>query len=146
MVWGNGLVPTPSRVRAAVSGRSSRLWWTVQDGLAQVRRRLPEGSVGLTFDDGPQPGSTDRILDVLAELGVRGTFFCVGRNARAHPELVRRIRAEGHAVGSHSLSHPHPRDTELRHICRDDEPCPRCSAPTRSCSVPRTATSDRPAP
>jgi peptidoglycan/xylan/chitin deacetylase (PgdA/CDA1 family) len=119
VVWGNGLVPAPSRVRTALSGRSSRLWWRVQDGIAQVRRRLPEGSVGLTFDDGPQPGSTDRILDVLAELGVRGTFFCVGRNVRAHPELVRRIRAEGHAVGSHSLSHPHPRDTELRELQRD---------------------------
>ncbi|MBM7804166.1 peptidoglycan/xylan/chitin deacetylase (PgdA/CDA1 family) [Geodermatophilus bullaregiensis] len=91
--------------------RSSRLRWRAEDSVAQVHRRAPEGSVALTFDDGPHPGSTDRILEVLSELDVRATFFCVGRNARAHPHLVRGIRAEGHAVGSHSLTHPHPRET-----------------------------------
>ncbi|MGY1679570.1 polysaccharide deacetylase family protein [Geodermatophilus sp. SYSU D01176] len=99
------------RVPAAVSARAEEWQWRGKDRVAQVRRRVPEGCVGLTFDDGPQPGSTDRILDVLAELGVRVTFFCVGRNARAHPELVHRIRAGGHAVGSHSMTHPLPWET-----------------------------------
>ncbi|MDK3256754.1 polysaccharide deacetylase family protein [Blastococcus capsensis] len=110
---------TPARLSAAVTTRGTRALWRVKDAVAQVHRRAPEGSVALTFDDGPQPGSTDRVLDVLAELDVRATFFCVGANAREHPELVRRIRAEGHAVGSHSLTHPHPRETSLGDLRRE---------------------------
>ena len=110
---------TPARVSAAAAARSARLLWRVKDSVAQVNRRVADGGVALTFDDGPQPGTTDRILDVLAELDIRATFFCVGRNARRHPQLVRRIRAEGHAVGSHSMTHPHPRGTALRELERE---------------------------
>jgi peptidoglycan/xylan/chitin deacetylase (PgdA/CDA1 family) len=94
-----------------------RAWlaeWRVKDRLAGVRRRGGEGTVSLTFDDGPHPSSTPAVLDVLAQLEVPATFFCVGRNARAHPELVRRAVAEGHAVGSHSFTHPHPAEVPLR--------------------------------
>ncbi len=76
--------------------------------LARMRRSVAPDAVALTFDDGPMPGSTDRVLDVLGELDVHATFFCVGRNAREHPDLLARIRAEGHSIGSHSLTHPHP--------------------------------------
>jgi peptidoglycan/xylan/chitin deacetylase (PgdA/CDA1 family) len=86
---------------------------------AEVHRRAPDGSVALTFDDGPQPGSTDVILDILADLNVRATFFCVGQNALAHPELVQRMLAEGHAVGSHSLTHPNPAETTITKLSRD---------------------------
>jgi peptidoglycan/xylan/chitin deacetylase (PgdA/CDA1 family) len=74
---------------------------------AGVRRRLPasSGTVALTFDDGPDPESTPRVLDLLAEHGVPATFFCVGYQAQRHPALVRRIAEEGHAVGSHSQTH-----------------------------------------
>lgn len=78
-------------------------------GAAGARRHVPRG-VALTFDDGPMPNSTDRVLDALAEQRVTATFFCVGRNAERHPALLRRITAEGHAVGSHSMTHPHPRE------------------------------------
>jgi peptidoglycan/xylan/chitin deacetylase (PgdA/CDA1 family) len=61
--------------------------------------------VALTFDDGPMPGTTGAVLDALADLGVRATFFCVGRNAERHPALLQRILSEGHAVGSHSHTH-----------------------------------------
>src|SRR3954469_14747780 len=79
-------------------------------GLARVARaprRLSHSSpaVALTFDDGPDPDSTPRVLDVLAAHGVPETFFCVGARARRPPELVRRILAEGHALGSHSETH-----------------------------------------
>jgi peptidoglycan/xylan/chitin deacetylase (PgdA/CDA1 family) len=60
----------------------------------------------LTFDDGPHPDLTPRLLDLLATERVPGTFFLIGREAEQHPEIVRRIVAEGHAVGSHSYSHP----------------------------------------
>jgi peptidoglycan/xylan/chitin deacetylase (PgdA/CDA1 family) len=63
------------------------------------------GDVFLTFDDGPTPGITEWILDELARHGAKATFFCLGRNVEAHPELYRRILAEGHTVGNHTYSH-----------------------------------------
>lgn len=63
-----------------------------------------ERCVALTFDDGPSE-FTAPLLDVLAEEDVKATFFCVGNNVRQYPDLVRRTAAEGHLVGSHSLSH-----------------------------------------
>jgi len=62
--------------------------------------------VALTFDDGPSVPYTGQILDVLKREHVRATFFLCGENAVAHPELVRRILAEGHEIGNHTWSHP----------------------------------------
>jgi peptidoglycan/xylan/chitin deacetylase (PgdA/CDA1 family) len=59
----------------------------------------------LTFDDGPDPETTPRILDALAEHGVRGAFFLIGRRAAAAPSLVRQIVAGGHDLGNHTWSH-----------------------------------------
>jgi peptidoglycan/xylan/chitin deacetylase (PgdA/CDA1 family) len=73
--------------------------------LAGAQRRVPYG-VALTFDDGPSPEFTPALLDLLRELDVRATFFVLGANAQAHPDLVLRMRAEGHGIGSHSRSHP----------------------------------------
>ena len=67
---------------------------------------LADKEVVLTFDDGPLPGLTDRVLDQLAAECVRATFFFVGRNAQAHPEIARRAAAAGHTIGHHSWSHP----------------------------------------
>lgn len=61
--------------------------------------------VAITFDDGPDPVWTPRILDVLKARGVKATFFVVGRNAETYPALLRRILAEGHEIGNHSYSH-----------------------------------------
>ena len=61
--------------------------------------------VALTFDDGPHPVLTPRVLDILRARGVRATFFLIGREAERHPEIARRITAEGHAVGNHSFAH-----------------------------------------
>jgi peptidoglycan/xylan/chitin deacetylase (PgdA/CDA1 family) len=73
--------------------------------------RAPKGCAGngvaLTFDDGPTPGGTDRVLDVLAEVNAKAAFFVVGRHALAHPGLVRRIDAEGHLVANHTFDHSH---------------------------------------
>lgn len=62
--------------------------------------------VALTFDDGPDPQWTPGVLDALKAAHAPATFFLIGSNAVAHPELVRRIVAEGHDVGSHSFTHP----------------------------------------
>lgn len=73
-------------------------------GRALIAPRRP-GELALTFDDGPNPAFTPRLLDVLASHNVRATFFMVGSHAEAEPELVRRIVAEGHLIGNHSWSH-----------------------------------------
>ncbi|MEX0731230.1 MAG: polysaccharide deacetylase family protein [Aquisalimonadaceae bacterium] len=66
-------------------------------------------TVYLTFDDGPDPRWTPRILDILAASGAKATFFAVGQQARRHGVLLRRIAIEGHGVGNHTWSHRHPR-------------------------------------
>ena len=71
-----------------------------------ARLALGDREVVLTFDDGPLPGPTGRVLDALARECVRATFFLIGRNAAASPQLARREVAEGHTVGHHSYSHP----------------------------------------
>lgn len=63
------------------------------------------GRVALTFDDGPAPEWTPRILDLLAEEGVHATFFVVGANVERHPALARRIVQEGHVIANHTLNH-----------------------------------------
>jgi peptidoglycan/xylan/chitin deacetylase (PgdA/CDA1 family) len=59
----------------------------------------------LTFDDGPTPGVTDKILDILKQHNAKATFFCQGMNVENHPGLYTRILREGHAVGNHTYSH-----------------------------------------
>lgn len=69
------------------------------------RMPAPKGRYFLTFDDGPHPEFTPRILDCLSESGGKATFFVVGTRAREHPALIDRIVKEGHAVGDHSWDH-----------------------------------------
>jgi peptidoglycan/xylan/chitin deacetylase (PgdA/CDA1 family) len=59
----------------------------------------------LSFDDGPHPVVTPFVLDELEKYGAKGTFFCIGKNVEAHPEIYRRILMEGHRVGNHTQDH-----------------------------------------
>ena len=61
--------------------------------------------VHLTFDDGPDPEMTPFVLDLLADHGVKATFFCIGRNVDDHPGIYERILREGHTVGNHTQNH-----------------------------------------
>lgn len=61
--------------------------------------------VYLTFDDGPIPECTPQVLDILAQYGVKATFFMVGENVERYPQLLARVREEGHAVGNHTYHH-----------------------------------------
>lgn len=72
------------------------------------------GLVALTFDDGPDEKWTPRILDILRDEGVRATFFIIGENGQAHPDLVRRIVQEGHDIGNHTYTHPNLGETPRR--------------------------------
>jgi peptidoglycan/xylan/chitin deacetylase (PgdA/CDA1 family) len=81
---------------------------TPRVGRKHFRDTLPLApkEVVLTFDDGPLAGTTARVLDALKHECVRASFFLLGRNAAAHPELARRELAEGHTVAHHTFSHP----------------------------------------
>jgi peptidoglycan/xylan/chitin deacetylase (PgdA/CDA1 family) len=72
-----------------------------------IVRQRPAGGrlVALTFDDGPFPGQTERILDTLARYQVKATFFMLGVQLRRYPALAQRVVAEGHSVGSHTYWH-----------------------------------------
>jgi peptidoglycan/xylan/chitin deacetylase (PgdA/CDA1 family) len=61
--------------------------------------------IALTFDDGPNPSTTPAILDVLRDYHLKATFFVIGARAEQHPELIRRIVSEGHALGNHTYYH-----------------------------------------
>ncbi|MCD7724043.1 MAG: polysaccharide deacetylase family protein [Clostridiales bacterium] len=61
--------------------------------------------IAITFDDGPHPYYTEQLLDGLKERGVRATFFVMGKQAEAYPELVKRMHSEGHLIGNHTYSH-----------------------------------------
>ncbi len=87
--------------------------------IAALPRTLPEGVqttytrcqvaepvVAITFDDGPHPEFTPRLLDALKERNIKATFFMVGRNAAAYPAIVRRMAEEGHEVANHTWAHP----------------------------------------
>lgn len=65
-----------------------------------------EQKIALTFDDGPHPVYTREILEILAEYGIRATFFCIGSNAEQYPALVQEILAAGHEIGNHTYGHP----------------------------------------
>jgi len=64
------------------------------------------GLIALTFDDGPDPKYTPAILDILKQENVPATFFVIGKNGQAHPDLLRRIVNDGHEVGNHTFTHP----------------------------------------
>lgn len=61
--------------------------------------------IAITFDDGPHPYYTEQLLDGLQERGAKATFFLMGKQAEAYPELVLRMQAEGHLIGNHTYSH-----------------------------------------
>jgi len=75
----------------------------IKDSYYKVETSLP--FIALTFDDGPHPSNTPRLLDILKERNVKATFYVVATNARAYPEIMRRIIAEGHEIGNHTVTH-----------------------------------------
>ncbi|WP_426442592.1 polysaccharide deacetylase family protein [Bradyrhizobium genosp. P] len=78
-------------------------------GLKSFPDTLPlqDHEIVLTFDDGPSPGLTDKVLAALSAECVKATFFMVGRNATEHPDMVRKIAGLGHTIGYHTFDHPH---------------------------------------
>jgi len=79
----------------------------VGGGFGQFRNHGPrdQRKVAITFDDGPSVPCTTELLDAMADLDVKGTFFCVGQNTAMNPDVVARAFAEGHTIGNHSMAH-----------------------------------------
>jgi peptidoglycan-N-acetylglucosamine deacetylase len=91
----------------AVGGFEYAARWPTSQifGRTLVAARRP-GDLALTFDDGPNPAWTPRLLDILAADNVRATFFMVGRFAEAEKALARRVVEAGHLIGNHTWNHP----------------------------------------
>jgi peptidoglycan/xylan/chitin deacetylase (PgdA/CDA1 family) len=81
-------------------------WW-LRRLYRSLTWRMPaeEKVLYLTFDDGPHPVATPFVLEELGKYGGKGTFFCIGKNVGAYPEIYRRILIEGHRVGNHTQDH-----------------------------------------
>lgn len=89
-----------------------------------VAWRIDNGrTIYLTFDDGPIPEMTPRILDILREKGVKATFFVVGDNVRKYPHLLESIKADGHGVGNHTFHHLPGLKTSLAEYLHDVSKC-----------------------
>ena len=89
---------------------SGAVLWPRSSLLGANVVRLPErsarrGEVSLTFDDGPEPEITPRVLDLLDRYQMKASFFCVGRKVSARPEIVKEIARRGHSVENHSYHH-----------------------------------------
>ncbi len=101
---------------------SKWLRWIYPKAYWRMNRK--ERKVYLTFDDGPIPEATPFILETLKERGIKATFFMVGENAFRHPELLERVKAEGHAIGNHTYNHmggaKHSINTYMENIRRAD--------------------------
>lgn len=84
--------------------------WPRSRLLGDNMLRLPDaaarrGEIAVTFDDGPHPEVTPKVLDILDRYGAKASFFCVGEKAAAHPDIVREIVRRGHTIENHSMSH-----------------------------------------
>jgi peptidoglycan/xylan/chitin deacetylase (PgdA/CDA1 family) len=98
---------TTAGLGLAAGGYAYAAMWPASQlfGSTLIAPQRP-GELALTFDDGPNPAWTPRLLEVLASHNVHAIFFMVGSHAQAQPELVRRVVAAGHLIGNHSWSHP----------------------------------------
>jgi peptidoglycan/xylan/chitin deacetylase (PgdA/CDA1 family) len=73
--------------------------------VTQSRGLTDQPYIAMTFDDGPHPTNTPRLLDILRQRNIKATFYVIGQNVQRYPEITRRIVAEGHEIGNHTWSH-----------------------------------------
>lgn len=115
------VAPSPSRVKPSASPKPSptRSGPPIEGPYGSLQRTA-NGSVALTFDDGPDPQWTPAMLDLLRGYGVKATFCLIGENVKAHPELVRRIVAEGHTLCNHTWAHEIDLGEQSPDVIRDN--------------------------
>ena len=86
---------------------------SVESGVSEAKGEPKEGpknqneekKIAITFDDGPHPVYTEKLLDGLKERNVKATFFVLGEKAKQHPEIIERMQKEGHIIGNHTYTH-----------------------------------------
>lgn len=93
-----GPVPRNPDINLPASGATS--------GITFSRVAVTQPYVAITFDDGPHPKNTPRLLDMLRERNIKATFYVIGRNVDLYPNVLRRTVSEGHEVGNHTYNHP----------------------------------------
>jgi len=98
--------PATGEMSKPAAASSQRLYYCTVPGVGRT--------VALTFDDGPSAKLTPMLLDILKQRGIHATFFVVGENAAAYPDILKREIAEGHEIGNHSWNHP-----QLTHLSMD---------------------------
>lgn len=104
-------IPTTLAVGIGLTTVGGSLVWAALSPGSQIFGKTliapsTPNEFALTFDDGPNPGVTPRLLETLASAGVQATFFVIGSFAQQYPAVVREIAAAGHLVGNHTLTHP----------------------------------------
>jgi peptidoglycan/xylan/chitin deacetylase (PgdA/CDA1 family) len=82
-----------------------------------------ENTIYLTFDDGPTPEITERVLEILDKHQIKATFFCIGDNVRKHPDIVQKIISKHHSVGNHTYSHLKGWKTKTKTYISNTEAC-----------------------
>ena len=82
-----------------------------------------DNKIYLTFDDGPIPEVTEWVLNILKSKDIKATFFCIGDNMKKHPEVYKRILAEGHQTGNHTFNHLNGWNTETNHYIENFKLC-----------------------
>jgi len=110
-LWLDGIAAVVAGCAILLGGSALLLIITMHPNAsvwAKTLWRAPQETslVALTFDDGPDPKATPKILEILAEQKISAAFFVVGQRARAHPELIERLHREGHLICNHSDTHP----------------------------------------
>jgi peptidoglycan/xylan/chitin deacetylase (PgdA/CDA1 family) len=101
-------------------------WWReTHSGVVLSEAHTRSRLVALTFDDGPDPRYTPRILAILQQYGAKATFFEEGRQVQAYPALAAEILTQGHVIGNHTYSHPYLTRESRRDVCREISGCER---------------------
>ena len=95
-------LPTSAALRADAESRPEGEGAAYGESAGKEEERK---KVALSFDDGPHPTYTEQLLDGLKKRGVKATFFVTGEHAALHPDIIRRMSAEGHLIGNHTYSH-----------------------------------------
>lgn len=88
----------------------------IMQGITYKSCKVEGKYIALTFDDGPHPENSVKLLETLKQHHAKATFFVIGGNAAKYPELLQRMKAEGHEIGNHTWSHPHLQSKDFPEI------------------------------
>ncbi len=123
--------------KATYNGFTLPDWWRdLHSGVVVSRAVTSEKVVALTFDDGPDPAYTPRVLEILKRYSVHATFFEEGRMIQRFPQLSRNVLAQGHVIGNHTYTHPYMNRLSPQSIQAEIDACDRILASEVGISTP----------